>query len=107
MKKVWVLVLMGFAVLTLTAQQLPSQKEYMETKSVAEKGDVDAQFQMGQYCFLAEKYTEAFNWYFKAAQQGFSEAQHNVGYMYFSGCGTAKSRCISALREIIKDLEEK
>ena len=37
MKKVWVLVLMGFAVLTLTAQQLPSQKEYMETKSVAEK----------------------------------------------------------------------
>ena len=68
MKKVWALVLMGLTVLTVAAQKFPSQKEYMETKSVAEKGNIDAQFQMGQYCFFAEKYTETFNWYFNAAK---------------------------------------
>lgn len=37
-----------------------------------------------EYCRI---YTEAVRWYRKAAEQGFAEAQYNLGFMYEKGMG--------------------
>jgi TPR repeat protein len=34
--------------------------------------------------------SEAVKWFNKAAEQGFADAQHNLGYMYYNGCGVEK-----------------
>lgn len=40
----------------------------------------------------ARKLTRAFKIYKKAAKQGCSEAQHMLGYMYYSGLGIKKNK---------------
>ena len=40
---------------------------------------------------VAQSYTEAVNWYRKSAEQGFAEAQYNLGLMYFNGDGVAQN----------------
>ena len=35
--------------------------------------------------------SSAFDWYLKAAEQGYDEAQLIVGYMYFTGKGAKKN----------------
>ena len=40
---------------------------------------------------VEQDYEQAFAWYSKSAEQGDSEAQVNVGYMYENGLGTKKN----------------
>ncbi len=48
------------------------------------------QFIIGQCYDLAENYTQAFYWYFKAAEKGDAAAQCNLGTCYAGGLGIAK-----------------
>ena len=58
----------------------------------AERGDATAQFNLGCYFYSGEKglsqnYAEAVKWYTKAASQGHTAAQNNLGYCYEKGFG--------------------
>lgn len=63
-------------------------------RPLAEKGLVNAQFNLGQmYRYgdgVAQDYAEALKWYRKAAEQGDKESQFNLGSMYLNGEGVAK-----------------
>jgi len=63
-------------------------------RPLAEKGLVNAQFNLGQmYRYgdgVAQDYSEALKWYRKAAEQGDKESQFNLGSMYLNGDGVAK-----------------
>lgn len=63
-------------------------------RPLAEKGLVNAQFNLGQmYRFgdgVAQDYAEALKWYRKAAEQGDKASQFNLGSMYLNGEGVAK-----------------
>ena len=45
-------------------------------------------FEMGQSFYDKGNYTEALNWYKKAAENGSSDAQSELGFMYLNGEGT-------------------
>ena len=71
--------------LTLQAKTFP------EIRAAAEKGDADAQFELGIYysvgiCVKMDEAT-AKKWYLKAAEQGHGDAQNNLGTMFFAGSG--------------------
>ena len=63
-------------------------------RPLAEKGLVNAQFNLGQmYRYgdgVAQDHGEALKWYRKASEQGDKEAQFNLGSMYLAGEGVAK-----------------
>jgi len=68
--------------------------KFQEYKANAERGDAEAQFNLG-YCYdagrgVAKDYVEAVKWYRKAARQNFPPAQFNLGYCYANGQGVAK-----------------
>jgi TPR repeat protein len=56
------------------------------TRILAEKGDKEAQYQLGFMYYhginVPQDYREAFKWYSKAADQGMAEAQYQLGFMY-------------------------
>lgn len=60
-----------------------------EWKPLAEQGDVDAQFNLGQMyangLAVSQDDTQAAAWYRKAADQGDVTAQSNLGLMYSKG----------------------
>jgi len=64
---------------------------YEELKSLAVKGNPDAQLKLGFMYYSGRgtlrNYQEAINWFKKSAQQGNAPAQSNVGYMYERGEG--------------------
>ena len=60
----------------------------------AEKGDADAQYNLG-VCYYngygdTKDYGEAVKWYRKAAEQGHADAQNNLGVCYYNGYGVAQ-----------------
>ena len=63
-------------------------------RPLAERGLVNAQFNLGQmYRYgdgVAQDHGEALKWYRKAAEQGDKEAQFNLGSMYLAGEGVTK-----------------
>jgi hypothetical protein len=61
---------------------------------LAEHGNAAVQRRLGWFyekgrC-VPKNYTEAMNWYRKAADQGDAYAQYNVGVMYFKGQGVPR-----------------
>jgi len=58
----------------------------------AEKGDADAQFQMGLELLADDSASKAlaFKWFRKSAEQGHAEAQYSLGELYYDGTGVAK-----------------
>ncbi len=57
----------------------------------SEKGDVQAQFELGsRYEFLKRDYAQALKWYRLAAEQGSTSAKHGLAEMYFEGKGVTK-----------------
>ena len=61
-----------------------SNKE--ELKRLAENGNVEAQFSLGEYYDEVEKnISEACKWYEKAARQDHAESQFCLGYYYRFG----------------------
>ena len=65
-----------------------------EWRPLAEQGDADAQFNLGQMYRMgqgvAQDDAEAMKWYRKAAEQGHAKAQSNLGFMYDKGQGVAQ-----------------
>ena len=67
---------------------------FEETKIEAEKGDADAQNNLG-FAYangegVVKNEAEAVKWYRKAADQGDADAQFNLGKMYAAGRGVVK-----------------
>ena len=68
---------------------------FNEVKLTAIEGDADAQFELaGLYAEgdgVEQNFTEAVQWYRKAAEQGHDSAQYKVGLYYQQGKGVPKS----------------
>lgn len=71
-------------------------------RAKAEKGDAEAQYELGKRCFKGEgtirDVVEAVGWYRKAAEQNHASAQFNLGILVkasrlASFCNAAKRRC--------------
>src|SRR6185295_15422053 len=81
------------------AMQALKKKDYQKAfeifRPLAEKGNTQAQVQLGQMYRegqgVPQDNAEALNWYRKAADQGSDEAQYNLGAMYRDGQGVAKN----------------
>lgn len=67
-----------------------------EWRPIAEKGDANAQYNLGlMYARgqgLSRDYAEAAKWYRKAAEQGNTNAQYNLGVMYANGEGVPQDQ---------------
>lgn len=50
---------------------------------------------------VPQDYAEAEKWYRKAAEQGFAEAQANLGVMYFTGLGVPKDHVLAQMWSIL------
>ena len=65
-----------------------------EFKALAEQGDVNAQFLLGEMYAngqgLTQDYAQAVKWYRLAAEQGDAFAQNNLGLMYAEGRGVTQ-----------------
>lgn len=66
-----------------------------ESLSPAERGEAYAQFNLGLVYYrgglhIQKNYAEAVKWTRRAAEQGFSRAQNNLGVMYEYGEGVAQ-----------------
>ena len=66
------------------------EREVEKLRNLAEQGDnIEAQFILGLYyeSLVPQKFELAAHWYSKAAEQGYSDAQNNLGKMYEQGHG--------------------
>lgn len=84
------------------AEAIKSAEEFLaetseglqELETQAERGDAEAQYNLGRAYLLGEGVpkdaAEAVKWWRKAAEQGIAEAQHNLGRAYFLGEGVPK-----------------
>ena len=59
-------------------------------KNDAQKGDADAQYELGFHYSRAEDYRQAVYWWRKAAEQGYAKAQLTLGVRYYKGEGVDK-----------------
>ena len=80
---------------SVPAQQSDALRRlFLEYKAKAEKGDAEAQHNLGVSYANGEgvekDYAEAEKWYRKAAEQNFAKAQHNLGISYSQGHGVEK-----------------
>ena len=53
----------------------------------ADKGNAEAQLELGERYYKVRKYSEAAKWYLKAAVQGIPKAQYQLGLMHSQGNG--------------------
>ena len=72
----------------LTLAQSPHQQHINQTQRLAEQGDAKAQFNLGVMLetgtIVPKNNKLAFNWFLKAALQGYAKAQSKVGYIYYT-----------------------
>ena len=70
------------------------EQAFYQFKSLAEKGNPDAQYNLGEMYRLGKGVAgndqQAVAWYLKAANQGHAEAQYSLGMMYRKGNGVAQ-----------------
>ena len=70
-------------------QKKISAEELSRLRTKAEQGDTVSQFKLGNIYYNGKNvpinYTEALQWYKKAALQGHADAQFNLGLMYDKG----------------------
>ena len=68
--------------------------DFRETLQAAERGDAQAQFNLGMMYYkgrgVSQDDAEAFKWYRQAAERGVAEAQFNLGVMYDKGRGVSQ-----------------
>ena len=65
-------------------------------KDLADRGDIDAQYEYGQYCYQnsgSDSYAleESFYYFTRSAEQGHPDAQFCVGAAYYHGEGVMQS----------------
>ena len=85
----YILPLLLILCVPLMADEKKDKEEFEETKALAEKGNVRAQYNLGAMYDNGEgveqDFKEAVKWYRKAAEQGQVYAQSNLGGMYANG----------------------
>ena len=83
------IVVAGFAVSVLLAQD-----DFDRLRQAAEKGDAEAQFNLGNMYAdgrgVLKDEAEAVRWYHQAAEQGHAWAQYSLGASYTNGEGVPK-----------------
>ena len=88
------LLLRMIACLLVAGGATPLPTDFKSLKALAEKGDTDAQNELGDRYYhgqgLEKDFKEAVKWYRKAAEQGVADAQTNLGVMYYNGQGVEK-----------------
>ena len=71
------------------------RKTLQETKAKAEKGDSQAQFELGQAYQVGEvvpkDYGAAAKWFRLASEQGHTDAQVSLGWLYYHGNGVGEN----------------
>ena len=70
---------------------LAQNSNSQELVEKANQGDSQAQFEIGTELRNKKDYMKAFEWYSKAAAQGYAKAEYNVGYCYENGIGVEKN----------------
>ena len=87
------ILLLALSSVTFGAEDL-SQSEIDDLISRVEKGDPEAQFELGLVYYngqnVKQNYEQAVYWFKKAAEQNHANAQHNLGIMYYNGWGTTQ-----------------
>ena len=82
------ILLLALSSVTFGAEDL-SQSELDDLISRVEKGDPEAQFELGLVYYngqnVKQNYEQAVYWFKKAAEQNHANAQHNLGIMYYNG----------------------
>ena len=72
----------------------PTYFDVEPLKALAEKGDVEAQDNLGFRYYagrgVEKDYKEAFKWFSKAAEQNYPQAQNYLGWIYAYGRGVEK-----------------
>ena len=63
------------------------------TRLRAVMGNADAQNALGEYYYNQKRFKKAFSWYKKSAEQGFAQAQCQLGYCYHKGYGCDQDDC--------------
>ncbi len=70
------------------------QRQFLVTKAKAEKGDIEAQFDLGHMYLkgtvVAKDEVEAAKWFRKAAEQNNLSAQSSLGFLYANGLGVKR-----------------
>ena len=74
---------------TVLSSNPSATSEFGRIKELAEEGDVNAQFRLGDYyyngCYTPTDYEKAFEWFKRASEGGHIEAMYTVGMMYLEG----------------------
>lgn len=88
LKRILINISMIFALLFgLISSATASESIFEETKARAEKGSSFNQAYLGQQYLDGQDYSKAAEWYEKSANQGNSDGQFGLGYLYSSGLG--------------------
>jgi len=78
-----------------TIEEFPDTPDWANPIAAAKRGDATAQFNLGCSYLkgdgVIQDYSEAINWFRKAANQGYSPAQCNLGWMYDTGKGVPQN----------------
>lgn len=99
MKKLCLALFVGsicFSSFSFNAIAVPPKPEQTieQLKQAAEKGNIQAQFQLGENYFsgtgVSQDTKQAAEWYLKAGEQGNAEAQFKLGTMYVNGFGVRR-----------------
>ncbi len=84
----------------ITNLLLEQEKPLKHYLAAAEKGNVDAQSELGLKYFkgvgVEKDLTKAAYWFNKAAEQGDLSSQNNLGLMYINGLGVEKNPTVAA-----------
>ena len=85
-----------FALMAAVAVQAQSYGQFQENLKEAKAGNRLAQYNVGLYYHngwsgVKQDYQQAAYWYRKAADQGYADAQLNLGYLYEKGLGVDQS----------------
>lgn len=80
------------AVLVARGEQasIPPQTQQLDKADLrtrAERGEAEAQYNLGIECAPSRDFTQAVSWYRRAADQGHAKAQNSLGLLYSSGQG--------------------
>ena len=86
-----------FALMAAVAAQAQSYERFQENLKEAKAGNGVAQYNVGLYYHngwsgVKQDYQQAAYWYRKSADQGYSSAQLNLGYLYSKGLGVSQDQ---------------
>ena len=85
-----------FALMAALAAQAQSYEHFQENLKEAKAGNDVAQYNVGLYYHngwsgVKQDYQQASYWYRKSADQGYADAQLNLGYLYGEGLGVEQN----------------